>query len=148
MNDLNLFTFSCIVRPVVFFHGMCSHAYILNCNECICFWLLGWYTPYYFFIALISHVLGLHQFYLVRSNKHKDKDEGGGLDIPPRPIAMDSMTTWQQDSIVVSRDEVVVGTLQRWSSRQAARDTNKAMKSQLLAEGGSSKSRVGGAPKR
>ena len=41
-----------------------------------------------------------------------------------------------------------MGTPRRWFSRQAARDTNKAMKSQLLAEGGSSKSQVGGAPKR
>ena len=37
---------------------------------------------------------------------------------------------------------------QRRSSRQAAYDVNEAMKSQLLAEGGSGKSRVCGAPKR
>ena len=74
----NLFMFSCIVCPVVFFHSLCCDACILNCNECICPWLLGWYTPYYFFIASISNAFGLHRFYLVRSNKYKDKDEGGG----------------------------------------------------------------------
>ena len=41
-----------------------------------------------------------------------------------------------------------MGTLQRWSSRQAAPKVNKAMKSQILTDGGSGKSRVGGAPKR
>ena len=91
---------------------------------------------------------GLHRFYPVRSNKCKDKDKGGGLDIPPHPMETDSVTTWQQDSIVVSRDEAIVGTLQRRSRRWAARKANAAMKSQILAEGGSSKSRVGGAPKR
>ena len=39
------------------------------------------------------------------------------------------MTTWLQDSIVVFEDEAVVGTLQRQSSRQGAREANKAMKS-------------------
>ena len=79
---LNLFMFSCIVCPVVFFHGLCSDACILNSIECICHRLLGWYTHCYFFIASISHTLGLHRFYLVCSNKYKDKDEGGGLNIP------------------------------------------------------------------
>ena len=91
---LNLFMFSCIVCPVVFFHGLCSDACILNCNECICLRLLGWYTPCYFFIASISHALGLHRFYPIRSNKYKDKDEGGGPDIPPHPMETDSVTTW------------------------------------------------------
>ena len=58
------------------------------------------------------------------------------------------MTTWQQDSIVVSGDEAVVGMPQRQSSQQAACEANKAMKSLILAKGGSGKSRVGGAPKR
>ena len=93
---------SYVVRPVVFFDGLCSDASILNCIECICLRLLGWYTPCYFFIALISHALGLHRVYPASSNKYKDKDEGGGLDIPPHPMEMDSVTTWQQDSIVVS----------------------------------------------
>ena len=126
---LNLFMFSCVVCPVVFFHGLCSNACILNCNECICLWLLGWYTPCYFFIASISHALGLHRFYPVRSNEYKDKDEGGGLDIPPHPMETDSVTTWQQDSIVVFGDEAIVGTPQRQSSRKAAHNVNKAMKS-------------------
>ena len=90
---LNLFMFSCIVCPVVFFHGLCSDACILNCNECIFFRLLGWYTPYYFFIALIFRALGLHRFYPIRSNECKDKDEGGGLEVPPHPMEMDSVTT-------------------------------------------------------
>ena len=75
--------FSCIVCPIVFFHGLCSDAGILNCNECICLRLLGWYTPCYFFIASISRALGLHRFYPLRFNKYKDKDEGGGGGHPP-----------------------------------------------------------------
>ena len=106
----------------VFFHGLCFDACILNCNECICLRLLGWYTPCYCFIALISHALGLHRFYPVRSNKYKDKDEGGRPDIPPHPMETDSVTTWQQDSIVVSGDEAVVGMPQRRSSQKAASD--------------------------
>ena len=138
---LNLFMFSCIVCP------LCSSTAPLNCNECICLWLLGWYTPCYFFVVLISRALGLHRFYLVRSNKYKNKDEGGGPDIPPHPMGMDSVTTWQQDSIVVSGDKAIVGTPQRRSNQQADREANKAMKLQILAQDGSSKSRVGGAPK-
>ena len=60
----------------------------------------------------------------------------------------DLVTKWQQDSIVKSRDKAVVGTPQRWSCQKAAHEANEAMKSQSLAEGGNSKSRVGGAPKR
>ena len=105
--------FSCVVCPVVFFHGLCSDACILNCTESICLQLLGWYTPCYFFIASISHTLGLHRFYPIRFNEHKDKDEGGGLEIPPHPMETDSVTMWQQDSIVVSGDEVVVGAPQK-----------------------------------
>ena len=102
MNDSQPFHVFLHCVSLVFFHGLCSDACILNCNECICLRLLGWYTPCYFFIASISHALGLHRFYPVRSNKYKDKDEGGGLDIPPHPMETDSVTTWQQDSIVVS----------------------------------------------
>ena len=114
---------------LVFPHSLCSDACILNCNECICLQLLGWYTPYYFFIALISHALGLHRFSPVRSNKYKDKDKGGGPDILPHPMEMDSVTTWQQDSIVAFGDKTVVGMPQRGSSRQAAQKANKTMKS-------------------
>ena len=89
---LNLFMFSCVVCSVVFFHGLYSDACILNCNECICLRLLGWCTPCYFFIASISCALGLHRFYLVRSNQYKDKDEGGGPDIYSHPMEMDSVT--------------------------------------------------------
>ena len=91
---LNLFMFSCIVFPIVLFHGLCFDACILNCNEYICLHLLGWYAPYYFFIASISYALGLHQFHPVRFNKYKDKDEGGGQDIPPHPMETDSVTMW------------------------------------------------------
>ena len=66
---------------VVFFHCLCSNALILNCNECICLRLLGWYTPCYFLISSISRPLGLHLFYPKRSNEYKNKDEGGGLEI-------------------------------------------------------------------
>ena len=57
------------------------------------------------------------------------------------------MTTWQQDSVVTSRDEAIVGTPQRRSSRKAVRHANDAIKSLLLPEVGSSKSQVGGTPK-
>ena len=110
--------------------------------------MLGWYPPCYFFIAFISHALGLHRFYPVRSIKYKNKDKGGGLDIPSHPMETDLVTTWQQDSIVIYGDEAVVGTLQRRSSQKAADEANEAIKSLLLSEGGSSKSRVGGSPKR
>ena len=86
--------FSCVVCPVVFFHSLCFDACMLNCNECICLRLLGWYTPCYFSIASISRALGLNQFYPIRSNKYKDKDEGGGLDIPLHPMETDSITIW------------------------------------------------------
>ena len=58
------------------------------------------------------------------------------------------MTTWQQDSIVMFGDEAIVWMLQSRFSRKAAHNANEAIKSQLLAKGGSSKSLVGGAPKR
>ena len=108
--------FSCIVWFVVFFHCLCSDGCIVNCNECICLQLLGWYTPCCFFIALISRALGLHQFYSILSNEYKDKDEGGGLEIPQYPMDTDSVTTWHQDSIVVSGNEAIVWTPQRQSN--------------------------------
>ena len=58
----------------------------------------------------------------MRSNEYKDKDEGGGLDIAPHPMETDSVTTWQQNSIVISGDKVVVGTSQRRSSQKVAFD--------------------------
>ena len=144
MSPLNvLFVFCCIVCPVVLFHCLCSDAYILNCNECICLQLLGWCTPCYFFIALVSHTLGLHRFYPIRSSKYKDKDEGGGLEIPPHPMETDSVTTWHQGSVVIFGDEAIVGMLQRQSSQMAAHDATHPIKSLLLPEGGSRKSRVG-----
>ena len=51
----------------------------------------------------------------------------GALDIPLHPMEIDSVTTWQQDSIVIFGDEVVVGTPQRRSSRKAARNANEAI---------------------
>ena len=58
------------------------------------------------------------------------------------------MNMWQQKSVVISRDDAVVGTLQRWSNRKAARAAKDAMKSQLQPEGGRYKSQVSGTPKR
>ena len=133
---------------LVFFHSLCFDACILNCNECICLRLLGWYSPCYFFIASISHALGLHRFCSIRSNKYKDKRQGWGPDIPPHPMETNLVTTWQQDSIAVFGDEAIVGKPQRRPSLQAARKANKAMKSQILVEGGSGKSRLGDAPKK
>ena len=75
---LNLFMFSCIVCPIVFFHGLCSDACILNCNECILPPIVGMVHSLLFFIASIACALGLHRFYPIRSNKYKDKDEGAG----------------------------------------------------------------------
>ena len=98
--------------------------------------------------TLISHALGLHRFYPTCSNKYKDKGEGGALEIPPYPMETDSMTMWHQDDVVVSGDEAIVGTLQRRSNQKAVYNMNDAIKSLLLLEGGSSKSRAGGPPKR
>ena len=60
----------------------------------------------------------------------------------------DSLTTWHQDSVVISGDEVVVGMPQKRSSQKATCNANDAIKSLLLLEGGSSKSQAGGTPKR
>ena len=102
----------------------------------------------FFLLLSIFRALGLRAYFRISSKEYKDKEEGGGLQIPPHPMETDSMTTWHQDSIVISGDEAVVGTPQRRSSRKAARNANEAMKSLLRPEGGSSKSRAGGAPKR
>ena len=88
----------------------------------------------------------MHWFYPICSNAYKDKDEE--LEIPPHPMETDSVTMWHQDRIVTFGDEAVGGTLQRRSSRKVACDVNDAIKSLLLPEDGSSKSRVVGAPKR
>ena len=114
---LNLFMFSCIVCLVVFLHRLCSDASILNCDECICLRLLGWYTPFYFFIPSMFHALGLHLFFSKRSNKYKDKDEGGGMGIPPNTMESNSVTTLQHDSVAISRHDAVGGTPQRRFNR-------------------------------
>ena len=95
---LNIFMFSCVVHPVVFLHRLCFHPSIMICNECICLRLLGWHTPFYFFILSMFPTLGLHQFFNKRSNKYKDKDEVCGMDIPPNTMESDSATTLVQDS--------------------------------------------------
>ena len=110
---LNLFMFFCSVCLVVFYHGLCSDACILKCNECIYLLVVGMVHSLLFFIASISHALGLHRFYPICSNEYKDKDEGGGLDIPPYPMKTDLVTMWQKDNIVVSRDKAIVGMPQR-----------------------------------
>ena len=103
--------FFCVVRPIVFFHCLCFDACMLICNECICLRLLGWYTPCFFFIAFIFRGLGLHAYFRVSSKEYKDKEEGGGVQILPHTMETDSMTTWQQDSIVIFGDETIVGML-------------------------------------
>ena len=114
---LSLFMFSYVVCPIVFFPFLWFHACILNGNECICLRLLGWYSPFYFLIPSMFRALGLHLFYSKRSNKYKDKDEGGGMDIPPNTMESDSETTLQQDRVAICGDDVVGGTPQRQSKR-------------------------------
>ena len=145
---LSLFMFCCVLCPVVIFHCLSFDACMLICNECICLRLLGWCTPRLFFITFIFRALGLRAYFGVSSKEYKDKEEGGGFQIPPHTMETDSMTTWQQDSVVISRDEAAVGTPQRRCSRKVARNANEAMKSLLRREGGSTKSQAGGAPKR
>ena len=58
------------------------------------------------------------------------------------------MTTWHQDSVVVSRDDAIMGMPLRPSSRKAAHTTNDAMKLLFQAEGGGCNSWVDSAPKR
>ena len=48
-----------------------------------------------FFIPSMFRALGLHLFYSKRSKKYKDKDEGGGMDIPPNTMESDLVTTLQ-----------------------------------------------------
>ena len=60
----------------------------------------------------------------------------------------DSVNTWHQDSIVISKHNVVMGTPQRWSSRKAAHTAKDVMISLLRPEGGRWKSWVVGTPKR
>ena len=146
---LSLFMFCCVLCPVVIFHCLSFDACMLISNECICLRLLGWYThSQLFFITFIFRALGLRAYFGVSFKEYKDKKEGGGLQIPPHTMETNSMTTWQQDSIVISGDEGAVRTPQRRCSRKAARNANEAMKSLLRRERGSTKSRAGGAPKR
>ena len=139
---------SYVVCPVVFFPCLWFHACILISNECICLQLLGWYTPFYFFIPSMFRALGLHLFYSKRSNKYKDKDEGAGMDIPPNTMESNSVTTLQQDRVAFSGDDAILGTPQRWSNRQAATFASSSIKSMLQQEGGRCKSRVAEVPKR
>ena len=75
--------------------------------------------------------LGLHLFYSKRSNKYKDKDKGGGMDIPPNTMESDSVTTLQQDRVAISGDDAIEGTPQRRSKRQVATVGSASMKSML-----------------
>ena len=128
---LSLFMLSCVVCPVVLFPCLWFHACILISNECISLRLLGWYTPFYFFIPSMFCALGLHLFYSKRSNKYKDKDEGGGMDIPPNTMESDSVTTLQQDRVAISGDDAIGWTPQRQSNRQVATVVSASIKSML-----------------
>ena len=97
---LNLFMLLCVVCPIVFFPCLWFHACILISNECIYLQLLGWDTPFYFFIPSMFRALGLHPFYSKRSNRYKDKDEGGGMHIPPNTMESDSMTTFNRIALL------------------------------------------------
>ena len=139
---------SYVVCPDVFFPSLWFHACILISNECICLWLLGWYSPFDFFIPSMVHALGLHLFYSKRSNKYKDKDEGGGMDIPPNTMESDLVTTLLQDRVAISGDDAFGGTPRRRSKRQVATVATTSMKSMFQQERGRCKSRVAQAPKR
>ena len=60
--------------------------------------------------------LGLHLFFSKRSNKYMDTDEGGGMDITTNTMESDLVTTLQQDSVAISRDDAIVRTPQRRSN--------------------------------
>ena len=117
--------------PIVFFHCICFDDCILNCNECICLRLLSWHTPYYFFIASIFPTLGLHGYFPIRFNKYKDKDEDGGLKIPPYTMETDLVNTWHQDNVVISGDDAIVGMRQKRFSQKEAHTKRNTMKLQL-----------------
>ena len=51
------------------------------------------------------------------------------MDIPPNTTESDLVTALQQDSVAISRDDVVGGTPQRRSKRQAAAVSSASMKS-------------------
>ena len=137
---LSLFMLSCVVCPVVFFPCLWFYACVLISNECICLRLFGWYTPFYFFIPFMFRALRLHLFYSKRSNKYKDKDEVGGMDIPPNTMELDLVTMLQQDRVAIFGDDAVGGTPQRWSNQQAATVPSASIKSMLQQEGGRCKS--------
>ena len=100
-----------------------------------------------FFIPSMLHALGLHLFYSKRSNKYKDKDEGGGMDIPPNTMESDLVTMLQQDKVAIFGDNAVGGMPQWQSNRWAATIASASIKSMLQQEGGRCNPRVVEAPK-
>ena len=145
---LNLFMFSCVVHPVVFLYRLCFHPSIMICNECICLRLLGWHTPFYFFIPSMFLALGLHQLFNKRSNKYKEKDEDWGMDIPLSTMESDSATTLVQDSSAIFADDGLWRTPQRQSNRHSSQLVAANIKSMYRVDKGGCKSRVPQAPKR
>ena len=85
--------------------------------------------PSNFFIPSMFRALGLHLLYSKSSNKYKDKDKGGGMDIPPNTMESDSVTTLQQDSVAIFGHDVVGGTPQRWSNQHVATFASASIKS-------------------
>ena len=132
----------------MFLHRLCFHASIMIYNECSCRRLLGWHTPFYFFIPSMFPGLGLHQFYNKQSNTYKDKDEGWGMDIPPNTMESDSATTLVQDSAAISADDGLGRTPQRWSINRPRKLRLLTEKSMYQVDEGGCKSRVPKVPKR
>ena len=57
--------------------------------------IVGMVLSLLFFILSMFCALGLHLFCSERSNKYKDKDEGGRMDIPLNTMESDLVTTLQ-----------------------------------------------------
>ena len=144
----NLFMFSCVVHPIVFLHRLCFYPSIMIYNECICLRLLGWHAPFYFFIPSMFLGLGLHRFFNKRSNTYKDKDEGCGMDIPPKTMESDSATTLVQDSTTIFADDGLWRTFQRRSNRHASQLATANIKLMYGVDEGGCKSRVPQSPKK
>ena len=84
---------SWVVCPVVFFPCLWFHACILISTNAFASSCWDGTLPSSFFVPSMFRTLALHLFYSKRSNKYKDKDEGGGMDIPPNTMESDSLTT-------------------------------------------------------
>ena len=144
---LDLFMFSCVVRPVVFLHRLCFHASIMICNECICLRLLGWHAPFFFYSFYVP-CFRPPSILEKRSSTYKPKNESLGMDVPANTMESDSATTLVRDSTAIFADDGLWRAPQRRSNRHTSQFATANMKSMYGVDEGGCKSREHQAPKR